>query len=286
MKIDLEKYQPPAHPERHFIQNDADCPLPAEGPTVTVGYWCATKAELRTGPACEGEPLFTIVYPAGRPAACYAWKHMTSDPRDPMHPNSARGIAWIDGRLRLTQFTTLDCSGPPHEKTLGWVKARDFPPELFGRILSAAGVPFDGLRENCAITLRACDGHYVGLDRAGGAAIGCDSRLAGEDCTFRLAFPGYAWSEEGGQGDQGPFALRAANGRFLARVENRDGGATLRAAAQTLAEACLFALRIERGAVASLLCDGARLCHTPPGSGLILSTDGGAPATEFTIAYR
>lgn len=287
MAIDLSRYHPPTNPELHFIQNDADCPLPAAGPGVTVGYWCATKAELAAGPDCEGDPLFTIVYPVGRAGRCYGWKHMTSDAKDPVHPNSASGIVWTEGHLRLTQFTTLDCSGPPHEKALFWVKTRDFPPELFARILSTTDIPIDGLREGCPVTLRACDGHYAGLDRTSGdAAIWCNSRQADESCSFKVAYPGYVWSEEGGQGDRGSFALRASNHKYLARSENERGEGILKATAQRIDQACLFTCRFSREATVCLLVDGTRLRHTPPGSELVLAKDARAPWTEFSIAYR
>ncbi len=286
-------YEPIEHSELHYIQNDEECPLPVSGPRVTVGFWCATEDEMETGPDCEGAPLFTIVYPVGNGDKCYGWKHMTDDIEDPVHPNSVQNAKWCNGQFDFTQFTTLDCSDSQQntgtEKEAFWSKFQDFPPELYGRIIGVEEVPVDMLRQDCVIRLRACDGHFISLDRESiDASVWCSQTKVNNDCDFTVKFPNYIWDKDGGTGDTGAFALLASNGKYLKRVTNIESTLSLKAADTAITNDSLFSISFEKDSVVSLQGSNNKgtLYHPCPGASLFLADKPLAPCDKFTISYK
>lgn len=289
----------PTNPENDYLLNDAECPIPILGPRVTVGFWAATsEEELEQGCACEGEPLFTIIYPVGLGEGCYGWKHIDSDDEDePLHPNSVSDTKWVDGRLEVLQYTVM-CDGDRSDtqnpdgspKEMSWAVGQDMPKYLFSRIIGVDEIPVDHLREGAIITARAVDGHYLGVDRSSPEyKLQCRERRPSEACELRARFPGYVWSPaEGGSGDRGDFALEACNSRYLRLHRDSQGRISLRASAQSFEQAALFSVVFEDQGVATLRItgEGLTLAHPCPGNEVELRTDNDPVFSRFNIAYR
>jgi len=266
---------------KHYILINEVCPMPRTGPRVTVAFWAVDPVPpAGTRPELDEEPFFTITYPVGGGAQPFNWNHITDDVEDPLHPNSANHIEWVDGHLKIEQWTTFNCRPNLHTggrntlKNMHWELFQDIPPELFGRIVSVKGITDIVIKEMTTLRFTGVDGHFISMNR-GETRVGCGARLLNEICWFKARFPDYIWDEHGGKGDEGAFFLQAANGCYLRSVVDADGVTRLEADAGDAKKATLFEATISGDGMVSLSTttkEGKKMTlqHDPPDDDLRL----------------
>ena len=260
--------------EEHYILNDALCPSPRSGPRVMVGFWAVDGVPEGERPELTDKPFFTITYPVGGGDACYNWAHITDDPEEEPHPNSAQHIEWVDGHLKILQSTEFGCrpnlgrpDTPPNEKPLFWEVFQDFPTYLWGRIIATWEITDIRIRERTVLQFRAADNHFIGLSEDGSDDIVCAKRVPDDSCKLTARFPNYVWDGEGGSGDDGSFYLKADNGKYL-RLKSSSDSTTLCAdvdEADRAGRAALFTATFGGdGAVSLAVEEAGTLQHDPP----------------------
>mgnify|MGYP000261199193 CR=1 FL=1 len=205
---------------KHYLVNDALCPVPTSGPRVLVGFWAIDDVNTGDRPEVTDTPLFTIMYPVGKGDEWYNWRHMTGDPLDPEHPNSANHIQWLDGHLSISQSTefggrkNLSILSEPTIKKMHWTLFQDYPKYIWGKIQRTYEIQEISLREECIVQFKAADGHFINLLENGD--IVCETRVPNDACNFKVRFPKFTWNSEGGEGDnEGSFYLQASNGCYV-----------------------------------------------------------------------
>jgi hypothetical protein len=112
------------------------------GARADVGYWDlgdgadATELdEAGLAAACPWPPDFVIGYPLD--GSRLSWQHWTAE--GDLHPNSADGIEFAGGVLRLVQYLSADWTGPGEEKTVRFAPGPDTPRNLVSRLLGVHG---------------------------------------------------------------------------------------------------------------------------------------------------